>query len=59
MYFWGELLNLFGHSPKGNLKEKIRFFLSLALFKFFHITCFYFTSFLLHDLIKGKMNLLS
>ena len=58
MYFWGELLNLFGHSPKGNLKDRFLFVFK-ALFKFFHITCFYFTSFLLHDLIKGKMNLLS
>ena len=31
MYFWGELLNLFRHSLKGNLKEKIGFFLCLAL----------------------------
>ena len=58
MYFWGELLNLFRHSSKGNLREKIGFFLCLALLSFF-ISCFYFTSFLLNDLIKGKMNLLS
>lgn len=58
MCFWGELLNLFRHSSKGNLKEKIGFFLCLALLSFF-ISCFYFTSFLLNDLKRGKMNLLS